>query len=195
MKQQRAATAVPMMPVLRSRSSVMSVLFGFPMPRGAPPAVPGNGESRIFFPGVASGFREDPEAAVQAVTLVPPGSPRELLTVQVADGDGRRWTFSRRQRFGASTQEPGVWTFGARRGRWSVSGRFSASLQKVLGFTYDDPLGTQRACHHSGVADATLEIWRHGLGKKRLEHTLTARSTAAFEQGALKGFDHVRFFV
>lgn len=92
-------------------------------------------------------------------------------------------------------REPGVWTFEAKRRGWRLSGRFSASLQRMLGVRYNDPDGSIRYCHHAGIADATLELWKRSWGRRKLHQTLTARSSAVFEQGDRRPYGDVEFFI
>ena len=146
--------------------------------------------------GFATGFREDPTATVEALAATPLLGERRYLVVHARDGHGRTMQVDRmRLRPSADGgQRPGVWTFSGASGRWAIEGRFSASLQSMAGITQPAPDGTDRFVHHSGAGDATVEIYRNTLGRKRLEQTLTARGTAMFEQGGLEPYDAVQFF-
>lgn len=92
-------------------------------------------------------------------------------------------------------REPGVWTFKAKTRGWELTGRFSASLQRMVGVRFEDPDGSVRYCHHGGLADATIELWKRSWGRKKLHQTLTAKGTCIFQQGGRRPYDDVEFFV
>jgi len=92
-------------------------------------------------------------------------------------------------------REPGVWTFEAKTRGWRLSGRFSASLQRMLGVRDEDPDGSIRYCHHGGVADATLELWKTSWGRRKLHQTLTSRGASVLQQGDRRPYSDVEFFV
>lgn len=148
--------------------------------------------------GLATRFREDPHAYVYGLWGVPRVGGRQLTAIHYRHPSGRHLTFdevtSHQKEEGAEAR-PGVWTFEAKGGRHTISGRFSASLQKTVGVTLDDPEGTHRYVHHCGVADATLEIWRRRFGKPELEETLTAKGTAVLQQGAQRPFEDIEFYI
>lgn len=146
--------------------------------------------------GMATFFREDPDAVVHAWGAPASDATKGLLAVHVRDGDGHEHSFHKLRAGGPVGEDrPGVWSFSARRGRMSLAGRFSASLQNIAGVTHEDPQGGALYTHHSAVGDATLELYRSGFGRRKLEATFTAKGTAAFEQGGAEAFDDVEFFV
>lgn len=145
--------------------------------------------------GYATFFRERPRAFVYA-TLGEDGDDA-AGAVHYRDGDGLELEFGdvETSREEGPGREPGVWTFKAKTRGWHLTGRFSASLQRMVGVRFADPDGSIRYVHHGGLADATLELWKRSWGRKQLHQTLTARGTCAFQQGGRRRFDDVEFYV
>lgn len=146
--------------------------------------------------GHATFFRERPEAYV-TVFLGGEEDGDQVGGARYVDTDGLTLEFDKVKTVqdDGPGREPGVWTFEAKRRGWRLSGRFSASLQRMLGVRYRDPDGSLRYCHHAGVADATLELWKRSWGRRKLHQTLTSRGAAAFEQGDRRPYGDVEFFV
>lgn len=145
--------------------------------------------------GHATFFRERPQASVYAFL----GEDEEgtIGGIHYRDADGLEITFDKVQtsREEGPGRAPGVWTFEAKTRGWELTGRFSASLQRMVGVRYEDPDGTVRYAHHGGLADATLELWKRSWGRTNLHQTLTARGTCVFEQGDRRPYEDVEFFV
>lgn len=145
--------------------------------------------------GYATFFRERPQAFVYA--FLGEQESDTIGGVHYRDAEGLSIAFDNVK---TSTEEgpgraPGVWTFQAKTRGWELTGRFSASLQRMAGVRYEDPDGTVRYNHHGGLADATLELWKRSWGRKNLHQTLTARGTCVFEQGDRRPYEDVEFFV
>lgn len=145
--------------------------------------------------GYATFFRERPQAYVYA--FLGEDEDGRIGSVHYRDEDGFSLMFPEVE---TSQDEgpglkPGVWTFKAKTRGWELTGRFSASLQRMMGVRFEDPDGSIRYAHHGGIADATLELWKRSWGRKQLHQTLTARGTCAFEQGSRRRFEDVEFFV
>ncbi|MDX1611475.1 MAG: hypothetical protein R3185_03835, partial [Candidatus Thermoplasmatota archaeon] len=146
---------------------------------------------------LATGFREDKRAYVHGLRALPRLGGRGFTSLVYQDGHGESLRFSRfhSKRMATEDQQPGVWSFEASKGRYVLSGRVSASLQRMVGAAVTDPEGTERFIHHGGVADCTLELYKRGLGRKKLERTLTAKGSVAFQQGTRMPFEDVAFYV
>jgi len=146
--------------------------------------------------GHATFFRERPEAFV-AVFLGEDEDGGQVGGGYYHDTDGLTLSFDEVETVteDGPGREPGVWTFEAKTRGWRLSGRFSASLQRMLGARHRDPDGSQRYCHHAGVADATLELWKSSWGRRKLHQTLTSRGACHFQQGDRRPFSDVDFFV
>lgn len=145
--------------------------------------------------GYATFFRERPHARLYAFLGEDEGS--EIGGIHYSDDEGLDLDFHKVR---TSTEEgpgrePGVWTFEGKTRGWEITGRFSASLQRMVGLRFEDPDGSVRYAHHGGLADATIEIWKRSWGRKKLHQTLTAKGTCAFEQGGRRPYDDVEFFV
>lgn len=146
--------------------------------------------------GYATFFRERPQAYL-AVFLGENENGDSMGGACYHDADGLTLTFDKVQTVedDGPGREPGVWTFEAKRRGWRLSGRFSASLQRMLGVRQEDPDGSHRYCHHAGIADSTLELWKSSWGRRKLHQTLTSRGTSVFEQGDRRPYGDVEFFV
>jgi hypothetical protein len=146
--------------------------------------------------GHATFFRERPEAYV-SVFLGENEDGGKLGGAHYHDADGLSLAFDdvRTVTDDGPGREPGVWTFEAKTRGWRLSGRFSASLQRMLGVRYEDPDGSVRYCHHGGVADATLELWKTSWGRRKLHQTLTSRGASVFEQGDRRPYGDVEFYI
>lgn len=146
--------------------------------------------------GHATFFRERPEAYV-AVFLGENEQGETIGGGYYHDNEGLTLEFDKVKTVedDGPGRQPGVWTFEAKRRGWRLSGRFSASLQRMLGARFKDPDDSNRFCHHAGVADATLELWKTSWGRRQLHQTLTARGSAVFEQGDRRPYNDVEFFV
>ncbi len=156
----------------------------------------GRGRFQRWNKGFATLFREEPGAYVHAFQGIAEGK-QGTGAVHYVDPDGEQLTFPKVKTVyrEGSKREPGVWTFEAKRRGWRLSGRFSSSLQRMVGVRFEDPDGSQRYCHHAGMADATFELWRSRFGRKSLEKTLTSKRASSFEQGGGRAFDNVEFFL
>lgn len=145
--------------------------------------------------GYATFFRERPQAFLYA--FLGETESAGVGGVHYRDAEGLEISFDdvKTSSEEGPGREPGVWTFKAKTRGWELTGRFSASLQRMVGVRFQDPDGSVRYCHHGGLADATLELWKRSWGRKQLHQTLTARGTCVFEQGGRRPYDDVEFFV
>ncbi len=155
----------------------------------------GSGRFDRWTMGYATFFRERPHAFVYA--FLGEGEDDQVGAVHYRDAEGLELAFHdvETSREEGPGRKPGVWTFEARTRGWELTGRFSASLQRMAGMRFEDPDGSIRYVHHGGIADATLELWKRSWGRKQLHQTLTARGTCSFEQGDRRRFEDVEFFV
>jgi hypothetical protein len=145
--------------------------------------------------GYATFFRERQRALVHA--FLGEHGDDTIGAVHYRDQDGLDLAFHdvETSREEGPGREPGVWTFEASTRGWRLTGRFSASLQRMAGVRFRDPDGSIRYVHHAGLADATLELWKRSWGRKQLHQTLTARGSCVFQQGDRHRYDDVEFFV
>lgn len=145
--------------------------------------------------GHATFFRERPHAYLYAFQGEEEGD--RVGGIRYEDDEGLELTFDKVKTTEAPGpgRQPGVWTFEAKTRGWELTGRFSTSLQRMVGVRFEDPDGSVRYCHHGGLADATLELWKRSWGRKKLHQTLTAKGTCVFEQGGRRPFDDVEFYV
>jgi len=145
--------------------------------------------------GHATFFQEKPQAYVYAM-LGETEQGHQLGGVQYRDPDGEDLFFGNVETDyeDGPGREPGVWTLNAKTRGWRLSGRFSAGLQRMAGLRVPDPDGTTRYCHHAGIADATIELWKRSWGRTKLEQTLTSRGGAVLEQGGTEPYDDVAFY-
>lgn len=73
------------------------------------------------------------------------------------------------------------WHFEVSSDNISFVGELFAETDAMAGIRYENPDGSERFCHNTKVADLKIQILQKGKGGWKIEETLTASKSAAFE--------------